>query len=154
MKLKVQKKLGASLLGCSRKRVKFDPARIEEIKEAITKTDLRGLIADHAIWEKQVKGISRTRARKILQQKRKGLRKSAGSRKGTANARASEKLAWMRKIRLQRAFLKELKQKRLITTNTFTQLYRKAKGGFFRSRRHIKIYLEENKLVQHASHSS
>ncbi|MFH1072957.1 MAG: 50S ribosomal protein L19e [Nanoarchaeota archaeon] len=150
MKLKVQKKLAASLLGCSRKRIRFDPARLDEIKEAITKTDIRGLIADRMIWKKQEKGVSRVRARKILRQKRKGLQKSAGSRKGSANARAPEKLAWMRKIRIQRAFLKELKQKKLITTITFTHLYRKAKGGFFRSVRHIKIYLEENKLVQQA----
>jgi ribosomal protein L19E len=36
MMLKLQKRLASSVAGCSQKRVSFDPARVEDIKEAIT----------------------------------------------------------------------------------------------------------------------
>jgi large subunit ribosomal protein L19e len=148
MELTVQKRLAATLLKCSKKRVRFDPAELESIKEAITKKDLRRLIGDGLVWKVQEKGVSRARANLTLKQKRKGLQKGEGTHKGTANARFSRKTTWIRRIRHQRAFLKELKEAKLIAPTTFTNLYRKAKGGFFRSRRHIKLYLEENNLFE------
>ena len=64
VKLKLQKRLAASILGCSEKRIVFDTDRLEDIKEAITKLDIRSLIADKAIKAKPIKGVSRVRARK------------------------------------------------------------------------------------------
>ena len=54
---------------------------------------------------------------------------------------------WMTKIRVQRSFMKELKSKKIISETVFKDLYRKSKGGFFRSKRHIKIYLQEHNLA-------
>jgi large subunit ribosomal protein L19e len=150
MKLNVQKRLAAQILGCSEKRISFDPAELEEIKDAITKKDIRRLIGDGIITARQVQGISRGRAKQRHVQRRKGLREGDGRRKGTANARLSRKRTWINAIRTQRTFLKELKDKELITQETFTGTYRKAKGGYFRSRRHIKLYLEENRLIHKA----
>ncbi len=147
MKLKTQKRLAAQVLKCSPKRVRFDEDRLEDIKEAITKADIRALIIDKAISRKNKKGISRIRAKKRAAQRRKGKQKGQGSRKGKKTARAPKKNEWMNRIRLQRLFLKELKENELINNNTFRLLYNKAKGGFFRSKRHIKIYLEEHDLV-------
>ena len=121
--------------------------RAEEIKESITKADIRGLIKDKAITIKQKKGVSRARANKIKTQKSKGRRKGAGRLKGKKTSRTPKKETWMNKIRIQRALLKELKEKKKITTAIFSELYRKAKGGFFRSKRHLKLYIEEHKLV-------
>jgi len=42
--------------------------------------------------------------------------------------------------------LKELREKSLIDKKIYRDTYRKSKGGFFRSRRHIKIYMDENNL--------
>lgn len=148
MELKVQKRLAGEVLGCSQKRVAFDPAKLEDIKEAITKRDIKSLVSEGIITEKQKAGVSRVRARKTLVQKRKGLQKGPGSKKGKRNARDPEKTRWIRKIRAQREFLHELKEKKLIEAKTFTSLYRKAKGGFFRSKRHIKIFVEENGLFR------
>lgn len=148
MNLTVQKRLSASVLKCSKKRIALDPARLEDIKEAITKKDIKVLIGEGVITEKQKTGVSRVRARKTLVQKRKGLKKGPGKRKGKANARTSVKTVWMRQIRYQRDFLKELKDKGIITSQVFTVLYKRAKGGFFRSKRHIKIYIEENRLAK------
>ena len=71
MKLTVQRRLAATLLGVSEKRVRFDPARLNDVKEAITKTDLRGLIGEKAVAALPVKGVSRSRARKTKRQKAK-----------------------------------------------------------------------------------
>ena len=35
-----------------------------------------------------------------------------------------------------------------VTNAQYRKLYRLAKAGFFRSRRHLKLYLEEHKLVK------
>lgn len=148
MKLNVQKRLAGQILGVSEKRVSFDPAELEEIKEAITKKDIRRLIGDGIIAARQKVGISRSRAKKRHVQRRKGLQEGDGKRKGTANARLSKKRTWINAIRTQRSLLKEIKDKELITQEAFTDTYRKAKGGFFRSRRHIKLYLEENRLIK------
>ncbi len=148
MKLNNQKKLAAKVLKVSPKRIKLNPARSEDIKEAITKTDIRGLIGDKAIIRKQKKGVSRARANKIKEQKAKGKRKGPGSRKGKKTTHTPKKETWMNKIRAQRKLLKELREKKLIDTKTFTNLYRKAKGGFFRSRKHIKLYIEEHRLIK------
>lgn len=146
MRLTLQKRLAANILKCSEKRVIFDPARLEDIKEAITKTDIRLLIGEGGIREKPQTGVSRARANKRRVQKRKGLRKGEGSRKGKATARESKKQAWMKKIRTQRKFIKGLKKKALIKPSVYKELYTKSKGGFFRSLKHIKLYLEEHNL--------
>ena len=147
MKLKIQKKLAAKIFKGSIKRVRFDEGRLSEIKEAITKYDIKALIADHAITQIPKRGVSRGRARDAHVQKTKGRHRGQGSRKGKKTARSPAKRNWINKIRLMRVFLSELKEKGLITNATFRELYLKSKGGFFRSRRHLKIYITENKLV-------
>jgi len=144
--MKTQKRIAASVLKTSPRKVKFSNERLADIKEAITKTDIRALVAEKAITKDQDKGISRVRANKIKTQKSKGLRKGPGSRQGKRTAREPRKVTWMNKVRLQRKFLKELKEKELINNETYRNLYLKSKGGFFRSRRHIKIYLDDKQL--------
>ncbi|MBW2986700.1 50S ribosomal protein L19e [Candidatus Woesearchaeota archaeon] len=146
--MKLQKRIAADAMKCSQKRVHLDPDKLTEVKEAITKADVRVLIKQGVIKEKPVKGISKARSKKIKQQKRKGRQKSGGSRKGKFSARANPKLVWMRSVRAQRKFLKELKDKDLLITGCFWELYRKSKGGFFRSIRHIKLFIKEKGLVK------
>jgi len=147
MMLKLQKRLAACVLHCSPKRVVFDPSRVEDIKEAITKTDIRLLIGEGVITRRPEKGVSRFRANKRKRQKSKGLRRGEGSKKGKATARLSRKEKWMNGIRAQRSFLKYLRYNALITQETFKELYRKSKGGFFRSVKHIKLHLHEHNLL-------
>lgn len=146
--MKIQKRLAAQILKCSKKKVVFDQTKLSEINEAITKADVRGLIKDHFIAKKRDIGISRFRARKLARQKAKGKRKGFGSRKGKAGARTPRKLGWMNRVRLQRSVIKSLKKSKKITKQDYRMLYAKVKGGFFRSRRHLQIYLAEHKLVK------
>jgi len=54
----------------------------------------------------------------------------------------------MNKIRALRDLLKTLRTKEVIERSSYRLLYRKAKGGYFRSRRHIKLYIEEHNLAK------
>ncbi len=148
MKLKTQKRLAAGVLKCSPKRVIFDTERLDEIKEAITKTDIKILVSDKGIKKADEKGISRGRARKAHEQKKKGRRRGLGSRKGKYKARMPKKRRWINTIRIQRRLLKELRDKKMLSTNDYRKSYRKAKGGFFRNLAHVKLYLNENKLIK------
>lgn len=147
MNIGSQRRLAARLLKCGEHRVWFDPARLSEVKEAITKNDIRRLINDLAVQKRPEQGISRGRARHHEGQKKKGRRQGAATREGTKFARLPAKRRWINKIRSQRDFIKELKGKKIIDTTVFHSLYTKAKGGFFRSKRHIKLYLEEHATV-------
>jgi large subunit ribosomal protein L19e len=147
MKLSVQSRLAASVLKCSSKRVHFVPDRLLDIKEAITKADIKGLISEGVIFKTQAKGVSRFRAKQKAAQRRKGLQRGPGKRKGKHTAIVSKKEAWMAKIRTQRIFLKELKSKKIVDAAAYKNLYRKSTGGFFRNKRHIKIYMQEHNLV-------
>ena len=44
MQLKIQKRLASQILKSSQKRIVFDTTRLEDIKEAITKVDIKALI--------------------------------------------------------------------------------------------------------------
>ncbi len=148
MKSKIQKRLAAKISKRSSKKIKFNLLKLDKIKEAITRADIRALIKDDAILLEQDKGISKARIRKNKAQKLKGRKRGQGSRKGSANARLKPKRTWINKMRLQRTFLKNLKKKNKITQEVYKNLYMKSKGGFFRSKRHIKLYLTEHKLVK------
>jgi large subunit ribosomal protein L19e len=148
MKLKVQKRLAADILKCSIKKIKIDQSRLEDIKESITKKDIRTLIKEGAVQKRKTQESSRGRTRKIKIQKSKGKRKGSGSRKGSPFARLPKKSRWASKIRTQRKHIKELRDNGKINKNTYSDLYMKSKGGFFRSKRHINLYLEEHDLIK------
>jgi large subunit ribosomal protein L19e len=144
MDLKVQKRLASQIFGCSPDRVTFDTERLEDIKQAITKRDLRLLIGDGAITKKPGNFTSHVRSRKLALQKRKGRQNGPGSRKGKFASRFKPKQTWMNNVRVQREFIRLLLEKGIITKQAFRELYLKSKGGYFRSRRHIKLFLQEH----------
>jgi len=146
--MNLQKRLASQVMKCSPKRVVFDESKLSEIKEAITKLDVRTLISKGTIKKKHVRGTGQFHVRKAKVQRNKGRRKGQGSRKGSSGARMGEKVTWMANIRAQRALLKKLHEKKLISTTDYHLLYRKAKGGFFRSTRHIKLYSKEKGLFR------
>ena len=147
MKLTLQKRLAARVFKGSKDRVWFDQSHLNDIKDAITKEDIRSLIAQGIIREKPKNITSRFRARKLQTKKSKGLRRGHGSRKGRFTARLPRKSTWITRIRVQRKFIRELFDQQIISKQTYKDFYRKAKGGFFRSRRHIKLFLNDNNLA-------
>ena len=146
--LNVQRRLAAQILKCGNNRIRFDPNRVEDIKEAITKTDIRSLIGNGVISKKRLLSTSRFWARSRKKQKIYGKQKGFGSRKGKKTARLNPKRTWMNKIRLQRDFIKSLRDKSMITSAAYHELYMKSKSGFFRISRHLKLYTEEQGLIK------
>ena len=146
--LDVQRRLSAQILKCGQNRIRFDPERLQEIKEAITKSDIRVFISNGAISKKRLHNTSSywTKIRKT--QKSYGKQKGHGSRKGKKTARLYPKRSWMNKIRLQRNFIKNLRDNSLISITDYHELYMKSKGGFFRSLRHIKMYTNERGFIK------
>ncbi|MCW4027062.1 MAG: 50S ribosomal protein L19e, partial [Candidatus Bathyarchaeota archaeon] len=91
-------------------------------------------------------GVSRGRARYILNQKRKGQRKGPGRKKGKHTAKLSKKDRWMMKIRPMRRELTRLRDEGRITRRVYRDLYLKAKGNAFRNTAHLRTYITERKL--------
>lgn len=147
MKLRTQKRLASQVLKCSPKRVKFNSESLDRIKAAIRKFDIRGLVGDGSITRIQKKGVSRARANKIKEQKSKGRRKGHGSAKGVRRNLNTNKESWMNRIRKQRKLIKSLRDNNVCSREVCRDLYRKAGGGFFRSTRHIKLYINDQNLV-------
>ncbi|HIP84954.1 MAG TPA: 50S ribosomal protein L19e [Methanothermococcus okinawensis] len=147
MDVSTQRKMAADILDCGIDRVWIDPEHLDKVKMAITKDDIRQLIKRGIIVKKQKKGISRARARKLKEQKKKGRRRGPGSRKGAKGARTPKKTKWINTIRPLRRMLKELRDNGMIERSTYRMLYRMAKGGAFRSRSHLRLYLEEHELL-------
>lgn len=146
--LDVQRRLAAQVLKCGTNRIRFDPDKLDEIKEAITKTDIRSLIGNGIISKKRVLNTSRFWAKVRKKQKSKGKQKGFGSRKGKKTARSNQKLAWMNKIRLQREFIKSLRDQGILTSLVYHEFYMKIKGGFFRNLRHLKLYASDRGIVK------
>jgi large subunit ribosomal protein L19e len=128
--LKSQRRLAAEVLKVGKNRVWIDPARLDDVEIAITREEIIKLIHEKAIQPSPEKGVSRSRARALHAQKKKGLRKGPGKR---SKPRVSKKEAWMKKIRALRKRLRELKEKRIIAESTYRQFYKMAGSGVFES---------------------
>jgi large subunit ribosomal protein L19e len=123
-------------------RVRIDPDYLDEVADAVQKEDVRSLIDSGIITTKPIVGTSRSRARKVSQQKSKGRRKGQGSRSGSANARSPRKQHWMTRIRAQRRVLRELREEESLTSSQYRHFYLKAKGGSYRSIAHMRSNIE------------
>lgn len=130
--VKFQKRIAAKILKVGITKVWLDPNHLKEIKEAITKADIRKLIKKSYIKTKED-------FLKWRWKEKRGKR----VRKGGKYSIISRKRRWILRIRPIRRFLKELKQKGIIDNQTFKELYRLAKGGMFRHTGHLKKYLEQ-----------
>lgn len=146
--LKNQRRLASRILKVGLKKVNLNQESLTEIKEAITKFDIRGLINQKVITVKKTKGQSKVRARKLKVQKRKGRRQGKGSRKGKKTARSPRKKAWMAKVRTQRRFIQELRKTNKIEQKDFKEIYKIIGTNFFRNRRHIKIYMQDHNMFK------
>src|SRR3989338_1075093 len=142
-----KKILAGKIMKVSPGKVRFAEGAEEEVKKAITRSDIRGLIAVGKVYENPQNYHSRAGARRNAAQKSKGRQQGRGSRKGRKFSIVDRKTNWVIKIRLQREFLKELRQKGLLNAQTYQMLRNKSKGGYFRNKRHIKLYLTEHNLI-------
>ncbi|MHC1635027.1 MAG: 50S ribosomal protein L19e [Candidatus Methanospirareceae archaeon] len=146
--LSKQRRMAAEVLGVGVWRIWMDPEATEEIAEAITRDNIRELIKEGVIRAKKKKGISRGRARERERKRALGRRRGHGSRKGAKGARMGKKRLWIIRIRALRRRLKELRDKGYIDKTTYRILYRKAKGGEFKSVARLDSYIKANNLLK------
>ena len=144
MNLSYQRRVAATVLKCGVNRVWIDdrPEVQERISEAVTRDDVRLLIIQRFIRKHQKKGISRGRAKAMAVQRSKGRRKGHGSRKGHGGARTPKKEAWMTKVRALRRELTALRDEKVIDSSQYRLYYRRAKGGVYNSRNHLRYNME------------
>jgi large subunit ribosomal protein L19e len=126
----------------------MDSDRTDEIAKAVTRADVKILINGGAIKSKQIQGISRGRKKFNQKQKDKGRRKGHGSRKGAKYARLPRKERWMRTIRPIRTYLRQLRDDKSIERSIYRKYYRKAKGGEFRSKHHLRTRLTSDGFLK------
>jgi large subunit ribosomal protein L19e len=143
MDLSLQRKLASEILGVGKDRIWIDPNKIQDASKALSRSDILDLIDKGIIRVKKVKGQSRTWANYIKEQKKKGRRRGAGSRKGGRKARLDKKENWIKRIRAIRNLLRELKEKNIIDKKLYRDLYKRAKSNEFKSKRAILIYLKD-----------
>ncbi|MCK5319204.1 MAG: 50S ribosomal protein L19e [Anaerolineales bacterium] len=146
MNLKNQRRLAASVLKVGVNRVWIDPEGAEEVEAVITRQEIRKLVNDGIIKALPIGRSSRGRVRERMAQKKAKRRRGPGRRKGAKYSIVSRKERWMSRIRSQRKRLRRLRERRVITVNTYRSLYRKAKGGEFRSIAELERYITENNL--------
>jgi large subunit ribosomal protein L19e len=138
--LTLQRRLAADILKVGETRIAMDEEHLEDIKNAITRADIKKMISHGYITVKRTK-IKRP---ELYKKKRK---KGYGSRKGRLGAKVTKKERWMNTIRPLRRMLKELRDKGTIDTRTYRKTYYLIKSGAFRNRSHLKVYLKQKGIL-------
>ena len=134
MNLGKKKILAIKALKVGKERIAFLKSRLSEIKEAITKQDIRDLHKEGAIIVKEVKG-----KRKNLKRKRK---RSTGKIKKKINKRKQEYVIMTRKLRKYTAAMKEQSK---ITREEKIDIRKKIRNRMFKSLAYLKNHIKELK---------
>jgi large subunit ribosomal protein L19e len=142
--IRKKRELVARILGVGVNRVRFEPDKLEDVADSITRENLRALIKNGAIWTARRRGTSRYRA-KLNQMTRKKRGTGKGSKKGKKTARVGKKRHYITKIRAMRHYLKVLKERNDIDRETYWSLYKKANGGQVRNLAHLRDLVKVTK---------
>jgi large subunit ribosomal protein L19e len=132
MNLAKRKELASKVLGVGKKRILFNEESLTEIKEAITRQDIKDLHKSGAISIREVNG-----RKKIVKRKN---RRRTGKIKKKVNHRKREYIIITRKLR---AFTRGLVRTGAIDKEKNREIRRQIRSRKFKSKRHLKESLEE-----------
>ncbi|MDO8508416.1 MAG: 50S ribosomal protein L19e [Nanoarchaeota archaeon] len=127
MKLNKKKELAARTLHVGKNRIVFNLQRLDEIKEAITKQDIKDLVNSHAIIVKEVKGRMKKPQRKT--------RIRQGSRRKKIVDKKREYIIITRKLR---NYLAVLKRQGLILPEKYSTLRKEIRARTVKSLSQMK----------------
>jgi len=130
MNLSKKKKLAKKVFGVGKDRIVFLESRIEDIKNAITKQDIRDLEKSGAIIIKEKKGRKKIRKKK---------NKSVGNVRKKVRKRKRDYIKITRKLR---KYLFELYSQGKISKKDFNEIRKRIKNREFRSKAHMKEFVE------------
>lgn len=130
MKLNKKKQLAAKVLKVGKNRVWFSNENLAEIKEAITKQDIKDLFQQGIIKIKEVKGRKKIKRRKT--------KRKAGKIKMKVKRRKQEYVKITRKLR---GYIKELKKQEKISKEKYQEIRKKIRARTFKSKAQLKEYL-------------
>jgi len=131
MKLDRKKELAAKTLRVGKGRIKFNEEGLSEIKEAITKQDIKDLYKEGIISIKPVNGRKKIKRRKT--------QRGPGKIKKKVSHRKQEYVKITRKLR---DYIKQLKEIGVIDRELYKDLRKKIRMRFFKSKANLKGYLE------------
>ncbi|NOJ29010.1 MAG: 50S ribosomal protein L19e [Nitrososphaeraceae archaeon] len=144
--LKKKRELVSRMLGVGANRIHFEPDKLDDIADSITREDIRKLIKNGSIWTSKVKGTSRSRAKeKASTHKKHGT--GMGSKQGKKTVRMGKKETYVKKIRAMRYRLKVMKSRNDINREIFWNLYKKVNGGQVRSLAHLRDLVKQSKGI-------
>ena len=132
MKLEVKKALAARALKVGKNRIIFKLERLSDIKEAITKQDMRDLYADEAILIKEIRG------RKKVEQRLN--RRRAGSVKLKKTSGKAQYVIITRKLRSYLFYLRRTGQ---ISKEDYSRYRKEIRARIFRSLSQLKDAVKE-----------
>lgn len=130
MNLNKRKALAAKVFGVGKNRILFSVNHLPEIKEAITKQDIRDLFNGRVIAIKPIKGRMKKKQRK--------------TRRGQGSIKLSvfdSKAHYVLLIRKLRRYLGEMKKQGKLSQERYFDLRKKIKSGMFKNKAHLKDYI-------------
>lgn len=134
MNLRSKKALAVKTFNVGKGRIVFVKSRLEEIKESITKQDIKDLQKDGAIIIKEIKGRRKNEKKK----KKRG----PGNIRKKINKRKQEYMIMTRKLR---KYVSELKRKKELSKEEVEDIRKKIRNKVYRSKSHLRDYIRSLK---------
>ena len=135
--LRAKKRLVSRVTGVGIHRIRFDSDHLEDIADAITRENVRGLITANTITFKPIVGTSRGRAQQKKCKKQNVEKKPAPNKAEKAQEWAKNKLMSKRSALLRYLLGGEL------PNEEFWKLYKMTRGNTVRNKAHLRSLMAE-----------